>query len=81
MMEIISETYQQRIEVFKLNFFVDISQFINQKLETLKTYSSELSKHSFPRNLENVKALALYRGSQCGCEYAEAFILLMGIRR
>ena len=81
MMEIISETDQQWVEVFKPNFFVDISQFIDQKLEILKIYSSELGEHPFPRNLENVKALALYRGSQCNCKYAESFILLRGIER
>ena len=79
MMEIISETDQQWVEVFKPNLFVDISQFINQKLEILKIYSSELGEHPFPRNLENVKALAFYRGSQCGCHYAEAFVLIKKI--
>ena len=61
---------------FSPNLFVDISQFLEQKLSLLSIYNTELLKHPFPRSLSAVKALALLRGSQRGVEYAEAFHLL-----
>jgi len=79
MMEIVSETDAQFIYSFKPNYFVDVSNFMDKKLEALKIYKSEVGMHPFPRSLENIKALASYRGSLCGCKYAEAFMLLKEI--
>ncbi|GIU70252.1 MAG: GlcNAc-PI de-N-acetylase [Candidatus Woesearchaeota archaeon] len=76
MMEIISETDNQFIESFRPNVFIDITDYIDKKLEIMKIYQSEIDKHPFPRSLENIKNFAFYRGSQCGCEYAESFMLL-----
>jgi hypothetical protein len=56
--------------------WIDISEFIEEKIRIMKVYQSELGKHPFPRSLENIKVLALYRGSQCNCKYAESFMLL-----
>lgn len=58
------------------NYFVDISQFMDQKLRILKVYGSELGSHPFPRSEENVRALATFRGATAGVKYAEAFQLL-----
>jgi len=55
------------------NYFVDISDFMNEKIELLKVYSSELGEHPFPRSTKNIKALATYRGAFAGVKYAEAF--------
>lgn len=55
------------------NYFVDISDFMNEKIELMKVYSSELGKHPFPRSIENIKALATLRGAFAGVRYAEAF--------
>lgn len=76
MMEIVSETDSQFIKTFKPNVFVDVSNHIDKKLEILSIYSSEIGDHPFPRSLENIKSLALYRGSQSGCTYAESFMLI-----
>lgn len=76
MMEIISETDQILYSNFIPNIFVDITKFIDKKLEIMKVYNSELGNHPFPRNLANIKSLAMYRGSQCNFDYAEAFMLL-----
>ena len=76
MMEIISETDNQFIENFKPNVFVDISDFVDKKLEIMSIYKTEIGKHPFPRSLENIKALATFRGSQCNCKYAESFMLI-----
>ena len=76
MMEIISETDNQFKGIFTPNVFVDISDYLEKKIEIMRIYKTEIGEHPFPRSPENIKALALYRGSQCNCKYAEAFMLL-----
>lgn len=79
MYECISETEfapQLPEKVFIPNYFVDISDFLNEKLEIMKIYDSELGTHPFPRSLRNMEALATYRGASVGVEYAEAFQLV-----
>ena len=58
------------------NSFVEISAFIDRKIEIMKIYGSETGKHPFPRSNENIKALATFRGALSGCNYAESFMLL-----
>ncbi len=62
--------------IFIPNYFSDISEYIDEKIEIMKIYSSELDKHPFPRNIENIKALALLRGATSGVQYAESFMVL-----
>lgn len=79
MYECISETEfapQLSEKLFVPNYFVDISEFMQEKLEIMKIYESELSKHPFPRSLRNLEALAVFRGASVGVEYAEAFQLV-----
>ena len=82
MMEALSETeFAPAIKecAFIPNYFVDVSDFFDKKVEAAKIYKSELKKHPFPRNLKNIKSLATFRGATAGCRYAEAFMLLKGI--
>lgn len=80
MMEILSETDSASSDFgFVPNYFVDISEFIHQKIKILKNYKSELLEHPFPRSIANVKALATYRGATAGCNFAESFMLLRKI--
>lgn len=58
------------------NYFVDITAFITKKLEIMKIYESEIGTHPFPRSLENIRALAHFRGASVGVHYAEAFQLI-----
>lgn len=60
-------------KVFVPNYFVDITEYIDKKLEIMRIFESELGEPPFPRSLENIKALARFRGSSIGCHYAEAF--------
>ncbi len=60
---------------FNPNYFVDISKFIKQKINALKIYKSEIRKYPHSRSLKNVKALAQVRGTSCGRNYAEAFVV------
>ena len=61
---------------FKPNFFVDVSEFLERKLEVMAVYKSELGCFPFPRSIEAIRALAILRGSASGFMAAEAFQLL-----
>ena len=65
-----------RTNNFSPNVFVDISSFIKYKIKAMNIYESELGSPPFPRSEENIKALALIRGSESGYLAAEAFELL-----
>ncbi|QNF33809.1 PIG-L family deacetylase [Adhaeribacter swui] len=60
-------------KAFIPNYFIDISKFLNKKLDIMKIYESEIGEHPFPRSLKNIEALATYRGASVGVEYAESF--------
>lgn len=63
-------------KAFMPNYFVDISDFMREKLEIMQIYESEIDQHPFPRSLRNLEALATFRGASVGVEYAEAFQLI-----
>ena len=60
---------------FNPDFFIDISETINKKVEGLSKYVSQIEGNS-SRSIDAIKALAKFRGSQNGCNYAEAFKLV-----
>lgn len=67
-------------QAFLPNHFVDISPYLEAKLDIMQLYKSEVGEHPFPRSLRNMRALATLRGAQAGVEYAEAFMCLKYIR-
>lgn len=80
--ETISETdfgYDPRYLPFKPNVFVDISEFLNKKIDLMKIYASEIGEFPFPRSEKSLKSQAILRGSQCGFNAAEAFYLVKEI--
>ena len=64
---------------FKPNMWVDISAYIERKIEIMKIFKSEIEDHPFPRSIENIKALATFRGATVNCLYAESFMCLKQI--
>jgi len=79
-MEIVSETdFGEPKNIFVPNYFVDISNTIEDKLKALSIYDTEIGKPPFPRSIEAVKAQALVRGGTAGVHYAEAFRLIKQI--
>ena len=83
MMETLSETeFAPNLthSSFCPNVFVDITKYIEKKIEIMNVYQSEIDKHPFPRSEKNIKALATFRGASCGSEYAESFMLLKEIK-
>lgn len=65
--------------VFVPNVYSDITDFIEEKLNIMKIYKSEIGEPPFPRSIENIKALARFRGSTVNKEYAESFMLVKEI--
>jgi LmbE family N-acetylglucosaminyl deacetylase len=61
---------------FAPNFFVDITDFLDRKLEIMAVYQSEMSEFPFPRSVEAIRALATLRGASSGFRAAEGFQLL-----
>ena len=84
MCEVISETdfaLPVPEAVFVPNYFVDITDEMQKKLEIFKLYESELLPYPATRNESTITALNRYRGSLIGSEYAEAFVSLKTIVR
>ncbi|WP_432353152.1 PIG-L deacetylase family protein [Sporosarcina sp. A2] len=63
-------------KIFKPNYFVDISDTIDIKLESLKFYDVEMRPFPHPRSYKGVRHLAQVRGMTVGVEYAEAFEII-----
>jgi N-acetylglucosamine malate deacetylase 1 len=61
---------------FQPNYFVDIGEFLEQKLKIMAIYASEMNEFPFPRSVEAIQALARLRGASSGFQAAEAFQLL-----
>tara|TARA_Y100001968_G_C19379747_1_gene729645 strand:- start:193 stop:882 length:690 start_codon:yes stop_codon:yes gene_type:complete len=72
--ETLSETHWNVPSIeptFNPDFFFDISNFIDLKLKAISAYQSQINNNP-SRSLDACKALAKFRGSQNGCEFAEA---------
>jgi LmbE family N-acetylglucosaminyl deacetylase len=79
MYECLSETEfspSLQTDSFIPNVFVDITDFLEEKIKIMKMYRGEMGTFPFPRSEENIRALATYRGSVAGVKVAEAFVLL-----
>jgi LmbE family N-acetylglucosaminyl deacetylase len=63
-------------KVFIPNYYVNITDYMEEKVSIMEIFESELGAHPFPRSIENIKALATYRGASVGVNYAEAFQLI-----
>lgn len=79
MMETISETDQavaNPATSFSPTVYVDVSKYMDLKLNILSMYESEIGLPPFPRSLDVVESLARVRGAAANFQYAEAFMLL-----
>lgn len=53
--------------------FLDITSYVEHKVRALEQYRGEIRPWPHPRSSEGVRALARWRGFQCGVEAAEAY--------
>lgn len=78
--ETLSETeWGHSIAHFHPGVFIDITGFIELKLEAMLLFETEVKTAPHPRSIELIKALAMKRGSEIGVKYAEAFMLIREI--
>ena len=83
MMEALSETeFAPSVieDSFYPNVFVDISKYIDKKIQIMEIYKNEMGNHPFPRSERNIRSLGTLRGATSGCEYAEGFMLIKEIK-
>ena len=73
--ETISST-EWNYEAFIPNLYIDITEFIDKKIEAFKQYKSEVKKYPHPRSPEGVRTGANRRGMEICTEYAEAFMII-----
>lgn len=59
---------------FTPTLFVDISNYLDKKLEVLNCYKTQLKRRAYFDN-ESFKALARTRGAQSGYNFAEGFVI------
>ena len=61
--------------LFSPNYWVDITESIDVKMDALNAYKEELREFPHPRSLKGVKALAIWRGCTVGTASAESFVV------
>ena len=66
---------------FRPNLFVDVSDWLDDKIRIMNTYNGEMREFPFPRSEQAIRALARRRGAQAACASAEAFMILKEMRR
>jgi len=74
--ETLSETHWNAPHIepnFTPNWVVDITDQIEIKMKALHCYESQISDFPGPRSLKAVEALAIFRGTQAGFGFGEAF--------
>jgi len=71
--EILSSTEWNYPISFSPDIYFDISETIDDKIDAMKAYTSELCEYPHPRSLEGIKLNAKYQGMRVGKRYVEAF--------
>lgn len=78
--EVLSSTEWGFNSAFAPNYFESLSaNELDTKYKALGCYKTELRSYPFPRSQEGLQSLAMFRGMQVGCKYAEAFQILREI--
>lgn len=65
---------------FRPNLFVDIGNYLEQKIAIMRMFDGEMLDFPFPRSETCIRAQAALRGSQAGICAAESFMVLKEIR-
>ena len=64
---------------FVPNWFVDITETLERKLEAFACYETERRDPPHPRNVEALRAHAAFYGASVGVAYAEPFVLVRAL--
>lgn len=68
------------VNPFLPNYYVDITAYLETKIKSLQYYESEMRQAPHSRSVENIAALAKYRGYSVGVNAAEAFMAVRVVR-
>lgn len=78
--EVLSSTEWQYFgNAFFPNIFIDISSYIDKKLEALNCYPTEMNEYPHPRSMRAVKLNAEMWGVKVGVSYAESMLLIRSL--
>ena len=75
--ETLSETEQSFVASqsgFRPNTFIDISEYLEKKLQIMELYNEECEPWPFPRSADAIRHQAAYRGMMVGRSAAESFM-------
>ena len=61
---------------FQPNFYVDISDFLDRKIQAMKAYTREMREFPHPRSAKGIEVLAQKRGMEIGFRAAEGFMVI-----
>lgn len=64
---------------FRPTSYAPIAPWLGRKVEIMSLYEGETGAHPFPRSERAIRAQATLRGTECGAEAAEAFMLIKEI--
>jgi N-acetylglucosamine malate deacetylase 1 len=64
---------------FVPNWFVDITETLQHKLDAFACFETEQRPYPHPRNARALEAHAQFFGATVGCEYAEPFVLVRSL--
>lgn len=73
LMEILSGTEWNFLETFRPDYYINVGDTIQLKVDALNKYQNERREFPHPRSEEGMVILAKKRGSEVGLGYAEAF--------
>ena len=74
--EILSSSEWNYLNQFEPNYFVDITDELERKINSCNYYTGEMFADNHPRSPKSIKAIAKIRGNQSGHNYSEGFRLL-----
>ena len=66
---------------FHPDTYVEITPWIDRKLEAMRCFQSQLKEFPHERSIEALEALAKVRGATAGCHAAEGFVLIRSVER
>ena len=61
---------------FQPNYYVDITEYLDRKVQALKAYTREVREFPHPRSPRGVQVLASKRGMEASFHAAEAFMII-----
>ena len=71
----------EKVLFYEKSYDDEVSDYIDEKVEILELYKSEVHESPFPRSVDAIIALAKYRGASCYSHYAEAFRIVKEVER